>query len=358
MFEPLAIRSHRYLYKVNFLDNYMPCLRECIRGGDVVFIDKNILKNYPDISDVVQKGRYRIIEPKEETKSFSSIEPVIDELLSWGITKSDRIIAVGGGITQDVCAFTASILLRGMDLIYFPTNLLSQADSCIGSKTSINFKTYKNQIGGFYPPAEIYISPKFLKTLQEPDLLSGLGEMIHYFCVSGKKDYEWAKGKLKKANLKKYEFGEMIQRSLSIKKKMIEIDEFDRGPRNVFNYGHSFGHAIESATDYTVPHGIAVGFGMDLSNCLSEKMGLVSSQFRNEVRHTLELVWKTTELKNIDCQRFFTALRKDKKNEGDKIKVILTRGFGEMFKANLVLEDDLKTFISDYFKQKQWESDI
>lgn len=139
---------------------------------------------------------------------------------------------------------------------------------------------------------------------------------------------------------------------------MIEIDEFDRGPRNVFNYGHSFGHAIESATDYTVPHGIAVGFGMDLSNCLSEKMGLVSSQFRNEVRHTLELVWKTTELKNIDCQRFFTALRKDKKNEGDKIKVILTRGFGEMFKANLVLEDDLKTFISDYFKQKQWESDI
>ena len=142
---------------------------------------------------------------------------MLESLISGGFTKSDRLIAVGGGIIQDITAFTASILLRGVKWIFFPTNLLSQCDSCIGSKTSINFGEYKNQLGGFYPPQAIYIATSMLQTLPEPELRSGIGEMLHYFCVSGRDDFDWSKPKLKPALEHGKELDELIHRSLSIK---------------------------------------------------------------------------------------------------------------------------------------------
>lgn len=353
----MIIHSYHHEYIVNFVDEYLPPLVKHIRERDVVFIDKNIFILYPEIAEVVQNGRHRIIESNEEAKSFHALIPVIDSLLADGMTKTDRIIAIGGGIIQDVTAFTASILFRGIDWIFFPTNLLSQADSCIGSKTSINFKAYKNQLGGFYPPREIFIATSFLKTLPERDVLSGLGEMMHYFCVSKDNDFAWAKDNLIVAVRDKIDFDTLIRRSLLIKKNMIERDEFDTGPRNVFNYGHSFGHALESVTNYTVPHGIAVCFGMDLANCISVKLGLISVGLRNEIRHALIQVWEKTELNLSNCEPFFVALGHDKKNEGTNIKVILTRGFGEMFKTTLVLDKDMKIFICEYFARKQWKRD-
>ena len=149
-----------------------------------------------------------------------------------------------------------------------------------------------------------------------------------------------------------------MKRSLEIKKAMIERDEFDEGPRNVFNYGHSFGHAIESTTGYTVPHGIAVSYGMDLANCLSEQTGLIDMRVRNRIRPTLARIWNKTQLPPVDVESFCQALARDKKNEGRNIKVILTRGIGDMFKTTMDLDSAKKEFIGKYFGNQLYETDL
>jgi len=130
---------------------------------------------------------------------------------------------------------------------------------------------------------------------------------------------------------------DLIRRSLSIKKAVIEEDEFDTGLRQLFNYGHSFGHALEAVTDYAVPHGIAVSIGIDISNFVSQELNLVSSAFRERVRKVAQRLWDGYSVRGIDIKEYFSALRRDKKNIGNDVYVILTRGFGEMFKTKIEL---------------------
>ena len=174
-------------------------------------------------------------------------------------------------------------MYRGVDWIFFPTTLLAQGDSCIGSKTSINFGKFKNQVGGFYPPVNIYIDLAFLATLKDIDIKSGLGEMCHYYIVAGEEDFMRYKREYDFALSDKNVLAGIIARSLEIKKGYIEIDEFDQKERQVFNYGHSFGHAIESLTDYRIPHGIAVSYGMDMANFISVKLDYIPETIRVDV---------------------------------------------------------------------------
>ncbi|MFH0880889.1 MAG: 3-dehydroquinate synthase [Lentisphaerota bacterium] len=358
MYEPLTIRSHRGDYSVRFVEQTLPVLQESLCERDVMILDKNVAGLYPELAGFAQKRRNHLIAPYEEAKTYQALTPLLESLIAGGFTKTDRLVAVGGGIVQDITAFTASILFRGVPWLFFPTNLLSQCDSCIGSKTSINFGAYKNLLGGFYPPREIYVAPSMLATLADQEIRSGLGEMMHYFCVASRADWEWAQPLMAAAVKQREGLPELIYRSLSIKKAMVERDEFDQGPRNVFNYGHSFGHALESATDFAVPHGIAVGFGMDLANLLSARQKLIPMALRNELRASYALVWQDTDFKELNFARYFDALCKDKKNEGTQIKVILTRGLGQMFKTTLSLDQDTRHFIQDYFQKKRWKTPL
>ena len=289
------------------------------------------------------------LEAREDQKSYEGLIPVIQELINSGFRKNHRLIGIGGGIIQDITAFTASILYRGVSWLFFPTTLLAQGDSCIGSKTSINFGKYKNQVGGFYPPNNIFINTGFLDTLSKGDLQSGLGEMSHYFVVAGKNDFQEYKKDYSNALSNKSVLAKMVSNSLKIKKGYIEIDEFDQKERQVFNYGHSFGHAIESLTDYAVPHGIAVSFGMDIANYISVKKKYIPMQVRNEIRELLEKIWIGYDIKNIDVEKFATALSKDKKNVGNELRLILCKGYGKVFKDAQCLDDEFRGWLKDYF---------
>jgi 3-dehydroquinate synthase len=141
----------------------------------------------------------------------------------------------------------------------------------------------------------------------------------------------------------------MIAKSLEIKKSYIEIDEFDRNERQVFNYGHSFGHAIESLTDYSVPHGIAVSFGMDMANFISVKMKLLDSKIRLEIKELLQKIWQGYDIKQLDVEEFCGALSKDKKNIGDELRLILCKGYGKVFKAPVKNDERLKNWLVEYF---------
>jgi 3-dehydroquinate synthase len=354
MSSPLAIQSYRGTYRVHFIESALATLASQTRESDHFIVDATAISHFPELAHALQDRHATFIAASEEAKSFSAIEPLIARLLDLGFTKSQRLVAIGGGTIQDITAFTASILFRGVDWLFFPTTLLAQCDSCIGSKTSINFGVFKNQLGGFFPPREIFIDQAFLATLPEHEIRSGVGEMLHYFLVNGEEDLKLAEAHIDEALAMGPALQTFLLRSLQIKAAMIERDEFDQGPRNVFNYGHSFGHALESATRYAVAHGIAVSFGMDLANAISVERGWIAPDLRQRLRAVLQKVWQDFEIPPFDLQDYFAALARDKKNEGRDIKVILTRGVGAMLKTSLDLNDDLRGFIADFFGQRRY----
>ena len=344
------VKSFKGSYSVSFIENFSKTLRTESEDGDVVFIDKNVEKLYAQlIKNMNDKVSLIPIDANEENKSYKSLIPLIRDLISFGFKKNNKLIAIGGGVTQDITAFIASIIYRGVDWIFFPTTLLAQGDSCIGSKTSINFEEYKNQLGGFHPPRKIFIDLVFLKTLSKKDLFSGLGEMSHYFVVAGETEFKQYKYDFDKALSSDIVLSKMISNSLKIKKSYIEIDEFDQNKRQVFNYGHSFGHAIESLTNYKIPHGIAVSFGMDMANFISVKRKFLKNSVRLEIRSLLERIWHGYDISNLDCDRFAVALSKDKKNVGRELRLILCKGYGRVFKTSQDLDSQFKRWLEDYF---------
>ena len=337
-------------YEVKFINNSFDIITSSLSAGDVIIIDNSIILHYPEIKKVINLYKIITLEANEKNKSYEGIVPIINELMNNNFKKNNKLVAIGGGITQDITAFIASILYRGVKWVFFPTTLLSQGDSCIGSKTSINFREFKNQVGGFYPPEKIFIDLNFLKTLPLKDLKSGLGEMCHYFIIAGEVEFKEYKRDYKKALNDKKTLSKMICNSLKIKKSLIEIDEFDRNQRQIFNYGHSFGHAIESLMNYTIPHGIAVSFGMDIANFISVKKGYLSISVRNEIRGLLVQIWDGFNIKSISIEKFIQALSRDKKNVGEELRLILCKGYGEVFKDPQIKDEAFKGWLKEYFE--------
>ena len=344
------VKSSIHNYDVEFIDNTSIVLNNEIRPGDFILIDNKIKNLYRDeLQYILDSVQYLGIDASESQKSYEGLIPIIKLLIENGFKKNNRLIAIGGGITQDVTAFIASILYRGVDWFFFPTSLLAQGDSCIGSKTSVNFAEYKNQIGGFYPPNKIYINTSFLDTLTLLDLKSGLGEMCHYFIVSGEGDFKRFKNEYNSALENKIILKGLIMRSLEIKKGYIEIDEFDKKEREVFNYGHTFGHAIESLTNYKVPHGIAVSYGMDMSNFVSAKLGYIPDLVRLEIRELLQQIWEGTDISRISVEKYKIALSKDKKNVNRNLGLILNKGYGKIFKELRPMDKQFTEWLAEYF---------
>ncbi|MCP4220852.1 MAG: 3-dehydroquinate synthase, partial [bacterium] len=194
-----------------------------------------------------------------------------------------------------------------------------------------------------------FIDPSFLETLEHLDLKSGLGEMCHYFIVASEEDFNRFKSDYPQALKDKNVLAGLIARSLEIKKSYIEIDEYDKKERQVFNYGHSFGHAIESLTEYRIPHGIAVSYGMDMANFVSVKLGYIEDDVRVHVRELLEQVWEGTSIADIQLEEFKVALSKDKKNVGTELRLILNQGLGNIFKTAQALDKRFSGWLEEYF---------
>jgi len=351
-----TILSAVHDYNVHFVDDFTHPLKKIIQPEDILLIDENILSAYGNrLKPILDHVPHIVIQPSEEKKSYQELGPLLEQFIDGGFRKNNKIVAIGGGITQDIATFIAANLYRGVEWYFFPTTLLAQADSCIGGKASLNFGHYKNLLGNFYPPKEIFIDLSFILTLPRKQIISGMGEMTHFYFVSGADDYERIRKEYLKALDDRDVLEGLIHRSLMIKKATIEIDEFDRKERQIFNYGHSFGHAIESITDYRVPHGIAVSHGMDIANFISVKMGLIEEELRQQMREVLKLNWGEVSLGEIDVEAFIGALRKDKKNMGAEVRVILTKGLGKMFITTLDVDGDARGWIEDYFQNQVYK---
>jgi 3-dehydroquinate synthase len=304
------IKSHKIVYSVEFDNNLLHSSKINDLGTHFI-IDRNV---FSLVQNILKTDKIVLIDATESTKSFDNISPIISSLLDLNLKRDSKLVAIGGGITQDITCFIANNFMRGIDWTFVPTTLLAQADSCIGSKSSINFGKYKNLLGSFTPPNKVVISNQFLDTLSETEIKSGIGEIIKLFIIDNKTiDYNCIRN-----NLDKFLFD-----ALQIKKIFIEEDEFDKGIRNILNYGHCFGHAIESASNFAIPHGIAVSIGMDIANKFSLHRNLINDDRYLRLHNVLKDSYLGFTDFSINRTDLRSALLKDKKNTGNKINIIL-----------------------------------
>lgn len=343
MHKRIIIKSNKLNYYADIGSNHLFSFPK----NSFILADSNLFKhNYFKRLKNIKNINLIKIKVSEKAKEFNEISKVIDKLIKLGIKKKSTLYVIGGGILQDIGGFVSSILFRGIKWKFIPTTLLSQGDSCIGSKTSINFRNYKNQIGTFYPPTQIKVNFKFLESLKQNDILSGLGEMSHYLIIGGNKSFKIIEKELTK---KKINYKNIVFESLKIKKIYIEKDEFDQNIRNILNYGHTFGHAIESATNYKVPHGIAVAMGIDISNFFSSKYNLMKNNERLRIQKTLLKIFYSIDVSKININNIIKAIKNDKKTNKDYINLIICIKLGRMKIRKVKIDFYFKKILESYF---------
>lgn len=327
MHEVLTINSHKGPYVVHFVEDILSTPRPLSEGDPHVIIDANVARLYEsDLRSVLSHPNTIVLEATEDTKSLQRIIPVIELLVKHKVRRTHHLVAIGGGVIQDITCFIASILLRGIDWHFVPTTLLAQADSCIGSKSSINLESAKNILGTFNPPRTVWVDAVFLASLGDSELRSGIGEIMKVHAIDSPESFDSVAADYESMLSDHVVLQKYIRESLLIKKRFIEIDEFDTGIRNIFNFGHSFGHAIETATNFGVPHGIAVTMGMDIACQISHARGSLPSQQRDRMRGHLRKNYLPFTDVDIPVDAMLNALMKDKKNTTTMLGLILPVG--------------------------------
>jgi len=292
----------------------------------------------------------------EPTKSLDQMTDVIVALRDHRATRATTLMALGGGVVQDVSAFSAAIYMRGIRWIYVPTTLLSMVDSCIGGKSSINVGKYKNIVGTFHSPAEVVIDPELIATLSTEQLAAGLCEAAK-ICLCRSADCFADYLALDPANATDAaSMAKVIALSLTAKKWFIEIDEFDRNERLVLNFGHTFGHAIEAASNFGVNHGIAVGLGMQAALHLGEAMGLSYQSmpridlFRCHISELVSTVDGLREvLAQIDPAALMDTFRSDKKHTRSQFAVIMVAANGSVERRMIPRDAETESLIARAF---------
>jgi 3-dehydroquinate synthase len=289
------------------------------------------------------------VEALEDNKVLSTVESVLIEFKNLGMTRDDSLVAVGGGIIQDIATLAASLYMRGVAWSYFPTTLLGMTDSCIGGKSSINAGVVKNLVGNIYPPDEILIDVDFLETLNQIDIHAGLAEAAKISFCSGPEAFRTYLELV--GDNSDNEYVEMLYFVLSQKKWFIEIDEFDRAERKLLNFGHTFGHALESATNHEIPHGIAVAMGIRAAVSFvasKREIGAIEIQLDNYMSGLCSCgLDYGSLLRTIDWNKFASAFAGDKKHSIDSYKLItpLKKGGVEIgsFEKSAELIEEVKT---------------
>ncbi len=286
-----------------------------------------------------------LVDAGEQLKNFYTIYPLYGQLLDLGIDRSSTLFALGGGTIGDAAGFIASTFLRGIKWVGLPTTLLGQVDSGIGGKTGINHEKGKNLIGSFYQPALVVCETDFLKTLSKREIISGLGEVVKYGLTYDYKFFSYVRDHWTEAvALDLSVLAKLVKNSVSFKAKAVSKDEFDRkGAREVLNFGHTFGHALEKLTDYKgFQHGEAVLWGMRFAIALSRVKKKLSMKAWQEADDFLRQI-SLPPLPNFENSEVFKLMAKDKKAKDSKVRFVLLKKIGESVLNRNITEQDLET---------------
>ena len=354
--------NHKFIIKTKLLDYK-------------ISIEKNIVKKYLN-SKLNKKSKYFIIvdskiyykikkiinekenvniisiNASEKIKSILYYNKLISKLLLKRIDRASTIIAIGGGTIGDLSGFVASTIMRGVKFILIPTTLLSQVDSSIGGKNGINSKFGKNLIGTFYQPNEVIIDPNILETLPIRQIKTGYAEIIKHALIRDKIFYNWLKINSKKIfNLDNKALIYAITKSIKIKSFYIKNDEKEKlinsSSRAMLNFGHTFGHAIESMNNYksSLNHGEAISIGMIIAAKISYRLKKISLNKFEDIYNHFKNNGLQIKPKRALNKKFFDLLLKDKKNYNNKINLILLKDIGKAYYERDLSLDKVKKLI-------------
>ena len=290
----------------------------------VVISDDHVADLYGNILlDVLNKegisSSLFVIEHGENNKNLSTVENILDYLVLHQLARSDFLIALGGGIVGDITGFAASIYLRGIPFIQIPTTLLAAVDSSVGGKTGVNLGGFKNQVGAFWQPSLVLCDPLLFSTLPEEEYSGGMAEVIKYATVFDRRMFH--------ALADEIEIVKMIESCVRLKARVVETDERDRGERQLLNFGHTVGHAIEKVSLGTIHHGQAVAMGMVVATRSAEAAGICMEPFSSELVSLLRQYKLPVDI-SFPKESILSSIIGDKKRNGEIIQLILPESCG------------------------------
>ena len=348
----IIIKSRQGDYKVDFVSSVSELSELSVSNETFLVADALVYDLYSaKLGKLTELPTY-LVEATEQTKTIDGVSSLVDWLLQNKATRSANIIALGGGVIQDLVTFTAHIYYRGVSWTFLPTTLLSQSDSCIGAKCGINVLPLKNQLGVLHSPSHIVICSEFLETLPAIEIDSGYGEIYKLSLTGGGEFFDVLEKEITDNGHRNTEILELTRLSLISKQEIIEEDEYESDLRRVLNYGHSFGHALEALTQNQVPHGIAVMWGMDIINFLGEKWGISNPEVVVRVRLLIENT-VDFQIENMpSAGDFVQMLGRDKKVENGLMNFAVLHDIGDIRIHPKALDEDLVLLVQEYLDGK------
>jgi 3-dehydroquinate synthase len=271
-----------------------------------------------------------LIDDAETAKNLSTVERACRDLVRAGADRRAVIVAVGGGVVGDVAGFIAASYARGIGLIHIPTTVVAQVDSAIGGKTGVNLPEGKNMVGAFYPPKGVVADPIFLSSLPPRDFRSGIYEIIKYGVIGDAELFKFLEDKLEKVlRRERPALAYVIERSVAQKAQVVSKDERESGLREILNFGHTFAHALETATRYrTYLHGEAVGWGMIAAARLAVEKGMLSPGDEERIAKVIERVGPLPAWPSIPAAQLIAAMQADKKTRAGRLRFVLPERIG------------------------------
>lgn len=347
--ETVAVSLGEKSYEINISEGLIEKLAEHLGVADKWFIltDENVDKLYGSIIES-SMGKLPftkfVIPAGEKAKTFAGAEMVINAMLTNELTRRSAVIAFGGGVVGDLAGFCASIYMRGIRYIQVPTTLLAQVDSSVGGKTGVNVQLGKNMAGTFYQPQIVVIDTNLLSSLPEREFMAGMGEVIKYGIIY---DYKLLREIDKDFdqihNFDYATINKLIKRCCEIKAEIVGKDEVESDLRKILNFGHTFGHALETLTNYTqYLHGEAVLIGMYYESLLALKLELISDEYWKEIVALIKKTGISTDISSLEAGDLVKQMGRDKKNPSDAISFIFPTGKGCVAEHLLKFDEVLK----------------
>lgn len=296
----------------------------------------------------LKAGQFEVISATmpagEQHKTLTTLLPVYDRLLSAKIERSTPIVAFGGGVAGDMAGFLAATILRGVPFVQVPTTLLAMVDASVGGKTGVDHAMGKNLIGAFHQPIAVLADPELLRTLPVKEIQNGLAECIKHDLIRDGEAFGSLGEKIERAlKLDMKTLEELIAHNVAIKARVVEVDPFEKGERAHLNFGHTFGHAIESVSEFSYSHGQSVALGMCGAAYVSQRLGNISQEDYRRIVATIRKAGLPTAGLTLDANKVFEAMAFDKKVKGGNIRLVLLEKIGramvrEDVKSAMILE--------------------
>lgn len=313
-----------------------------------VITDSNVEKLYLDevmniLKDICRFVTSWTVPAGEPHKNLDEIRKIYTHLIESGLDRNDVLVALGGGVTGDMTGFAAATYLRGIRFVQIPTTLLAMVDSSIGGKTGVDFESYKNMVGAFHQPSLVYLNVGTLRTLDDEQFASGMGEVLKHGLIRDASYYEWCldhMGEIGERDLPVLK--EMVIRSVDIKRRVVEKDPYEKGERALLNFGHTAGHAIEKLKQFELAHGACVALGIITASYISWKRDLIDEMTFYEIRDMFVGFDLPITYDGLDVEDILAATKKDKKMDGGKIRFILLKKLGSAYIDDTVTDDEIR----------------